>query len=56
MEYLLKLTKDGMVPKKGAREGGGLSALRRVLEIEGCRMFTVFEPEFCLLIKMPKTK
>ena len=55
-EYLLKLTNDGMVPKKGAREGGGLSALRRALEIEGCRMFTVFEPEFCLLIKMPKTK
>ena len=55
-EYLLKLTNDGMVPKKGAKEGGGLSALRRALEIEGCRMFTVFEPEFCLLIKMPKTK
>ena len=54
--YIVRITNDGDVPGKNAREGGGLSALRRALEIESCSMITVFEPAFCLLLKLPKVK
>lgn len=54
--YIVRITNDGDVPGKNAREGGGLSALRRALEIENCNMITVFEPAFCLLLKLPKVK
>ena len=54
--YIVRITNDGDVPGKNAREGGGLSALRRALEIENCSMITVFEPAFCLLLKLPKVK
>lgn len=55
-EYTVRITNNGDIPDKNAKEGGGLSALRRALEIENCSMITVFEPVFCLLLKLPKVK
>lgn len=44
---------DGERPKEGSREGGGLSALREVVERDGGEMITKFEPEFLLVLKLP---
>ena len=52
--YNIRITNNGELPKPKAREGGGLSSLRRALEAEGCTMVTVFEPAFCLMMRMPK--
>lgn len=52
--YSIRITNNGELPKPKAREGGGLSSLRRALESEGCTMVTVFEPAFCLRLRMPK--
>ena len=46
-------TNDGERPKEGCREGGGLSALREVVERDGGEMTTKFEPEFLLALKLP---
>ena len=47
------ITNDGERPKEGCREGGGLSALREVVERDGGEMTTKFEPEFMLALKLP---
>ena len=47
------ITNDGERPKEGSREGGGLSALREVVERDGGEMITKFEPEFLLVLKLP---
>lgn len=47
------ITNDGERPKAGCREGGGLSALREVVERDGGKMTTKFEPEFLLALKLP---
>lgn len=47
------ITNDGERPKEGCREGGGLSALREVVERGGGQMTTKFEPEFLLALKLP---
>ncbi len=47
------ITNDGESPKEGSREGGGLSALREVVERDGGEMTTKFEPEFLLVLKLP---
>lgn len=47
------ITNDGERPKEGSREGGGLSALREVVERAGGEMTTKFEPEFLLVLKLP---
>ena len=47
------ITNDGERPKEGCREGGGLSALREVVERDGGKMSTKFEPEFLLALKLP---
>ena len=52
--YNIRITNNGELPNPKAREGGGLSSLRRALESEGCTMVTVFEPAFCLRLRMPK--
>lgn len=45
-EYTVRITNNGDIPDKNAKEGGGLSALRRALEIENCSMITVFDLYF----------
>lgn len=40
-------------PSKDAKEGGGLSALRKAVEAEGGSMNTFFEPAFYLLLNLP---
>ena len=52
-EYNIRITNDGDVPEKNSEEGGGLSALRKAVEAEKCRMQVSFSPEFCLILKMP---
>lgn len=52
-EYHIRITNNGELPVKGAKEGGGLSALRKTVEAESCSMETVFEPAFCLRLIMP---
>ena len=47
------ITNDGERPKEGCREGGGLSALREVVERDGGKMTTKFKPEFLLALKLP---
>lgn len=47
------ITNDGERPKEGSREGGGLSALREVVERDGGEMTTKFKPEFLLVLKLP---
>ena len=54
--YSIRITNNGELPKQKAREGGGLSSLRRAVESEGCTMVTVFEPAFCLRLRMPKRR
>lgn len=46
------ITNGGERPKEGGREGGGLSALREVVERDGGEMTTKFEPEFLLALKL----
>lgn len=51
--WKVRITNDGERPKEGCREGGGLSALREVVERDGGEMTTKFEPEFLLALKLP---
>lgn len=39
-EYQIQITNDGELPSKDAKEGGGLSALRKAVEAEGGSMNT----------------
>ena len=52
-EYQIQITNDGELPSKDAKEGGGLSALRKAVEAEGGSMNTFFEPAFYLLLNLP---
>ena len=52
-EYHIQITNDGDIPSENAKEGGGLSALRKAIEAEGGNMKTIFKPAFCLLVTLP---
>ena len=52
-EYQIQITNDGELPSKDAKEGGGLSALRKAVEAEGGSMKTLFEPAFYLFLNLP---
>ena len=52
-EYHIQITNDGDIPSENAKEGGGLSALRKAIEAEGGNMKTIFKPAFCLLVSLP---
>ena len=49
----IQITNDGDAPEKDAKEGGGLSALRKAVEAEKGSMKTIFEPVFCLHMQLP---
>lgn len=49
----IQITNDGEAPEKDAKEGGGLSALRKAVEAEKGSMKTIFEPVFCLRMQLP---
>lgn len=53
-EYIAEFTNDGKKPSAPITEGGGLSNLRRQVERAGGTMETRFEPEFSLILKVPK--
>ena len=48
--YQVRITNDGKPPVKNAKEGGGLSALRKAVEAEQGTMKTFFEPAFYLFL------
>lgn len=52
--YLLYFTNDGIRPKSGVKETGGLSNLRRMTERIGGGMKIRSLPEFELVLKLPK--
>ena len=52
-EYHIQITNDGDIPLENAKEGGGLSALRKAIEAEDGNMKTIFKPAFCLLVTLP---
>ena len=47
------LTNDGRPPEREIREGGGLSALRRLVEDSGGRMHVQSAPAFALRVEIP---
>ena len=51
--YQIQITNDGEPPLKNAKEGGGLSALRKAVEAEHGTMKTFFEPAFYLFLNFP---
>ena len=51
--YQIQITNDGEPPVKNAKEGGGLSALRKAVEAEQGTMKTFFEPAFYLFLNFP---
>ena len=51
--YQIQITNDGEPPVKNAKEGGGLSALRKAVEAEQGSMKTFFEPAFYLFLNFP---
>lgn len=53
-EYLIELTNDGEIPKEKLVEGGGLSSLRKQVEDQFGIMEIKVNPEFKLMIKIPK--
>lgn len=53
-EYLIELTNDGEIPKEKLVEGGGLSSLRNQVEDQFGIMEIKVNPEFKLIIKIPK--
>ena len=53
--YTARFTNDGDAPKE-ITEGGGLGSLRRKLEDEGGTMRVLTEPQFALVITLPKGK
>lgn len=53
-EYIIELTNDGEIPKEKLVEGGGLSSLRKQVEDQFGIMEIKVNPEFKLMIKIPK--
>ena len=51
--YQIQITNNGESPSKNAKEGGGLSALRKAVEAEQGTMKTFFEPAFYLFLNFP---
>ena len=51
--YQIRITNDGEPPVKNAKEGGGLSALRKAVEAEQGTMKIFFEPAFYLFLNFP---
>ena len=51
--YQIQITNNGEPPSKNAKEGGGLSALRKAVEAEQGTMKTFFEPAFYLFLNFP---
>ena len=52
--YRVSFTNDGRVPEGPLQEGGGLSGLRRRIEDAGGTMSVSIEPEFMLMITIPR--
>ncbi len=52
--YRVSFTNDGRVPEDALQEGGGLSGLRRRIEGAGGTMTVSSEPEFMLMITIPR--
>ena len=52
--HCVRITNDGAVPTGKVREGGGLTSLRRKIEAAGGTMTVLHEPEFALIITIPK--
>lgn len=53
-EFIIRITNDGIKPKKKIIEGGGLSNLRFIIEKENGKMIINSEPQFELIIKLIK--
>lgn len=53
-DYHIEITNDGISPKEGIKEGGGLSSLRQIIEKEGGKMSVISQPEFQLKLKLLK--
>lgn len=51
--YQIRITNDGEPPVKNAKEGGGLSSLRKAVEAEQGTMKIFFEPAFYLFLNFP---
>ena len=52
-DTVISYRNNGTAPEGPIREGGGLSSLRRIVESEGAKMETEYQPEFCLRIRIP---
>ncbi len=52
--YIACISNDGKIPNAPITEGGGLGSLRRRIEKNGGIMSVSWEPEFRLIIKIPK--
>ncbi len=52
--YIACISNDGKIPDAPITEGGGLGSLRRRIEKNGGIMSVSWEPEFRLIIKIPK--
>lgn len=55
-DYIAKFKNNGEIPGKEITEGGGLSSLRKKIETEGGTMTVTSEPEFELIITLPKER
>lgn len=53
---VVAVTNNGLPPEKEIREGGGLSTLRRRVELAGGHMLVQSLPVFKLTVKLPKGK
>ena len=55
-EFTASFRNDGDIPKGEITEGGGLGSLRKKIESEGGTMTVKAEPEFSLVITLPKER
>lgn len=53
-DYVIEITNDGIPPKGKIIEGGGLSSLRLLVERENGKMMVYSQPNFKLVIVVPK--
>ena len=54
--YCLEYTNNGTAPQENIKEGGGLMGLRRRVEDMGGNMQVISNPQFILLINVPKER
>lgn len=50
----IQITNNGEPPVGEIKEGGGLSGLRKLTEMEGGQMIIKSQPAFCLVLDLPK--